>query len=343
MAKRRRLDPAPLDPATAASPAGAPETKGMFPTYPDGVWRPGSVAAPSGGRAPVAAIAADGAQAAALDELAEALEAARSEGRLILRLPLAAVDETYLLRDRLPGALDPDTPEMAVLIASLAARGQQTAIEVADLGSGRYGLISGWRRLSALRHLAGDGGTDSVLAIARPPGEARDAYVAMVEENEIRAGLSYYERARIVTQAADGGVFDDDRAALSALFAAASRPRRSKIGSFVRIVRALDGALRFPVHLNERQGLALAALLDRDESLAGKLAATLAEAPPPTPAAEAQVIAALTRPARPPAPLRVAMAAPDRLVVQGADLGDPALRDRLMAAIRKEISLWKAE
>jgi len=340
----------------------------MFPAYADGVWRPA--------RAPVASIAADGAQAAALDDLAQTLHAARREGRLILRLPLAVVEDGYLLRDRLPGALDPREPAMAALIASLAARGQQTAIEVADLGAGRYGLISGWRRLGALRHL----GAESVLAIARPPAEAQAAYLAMVEENEVRAGLSYYERARIVTRAADSGVFADDRAALGALFASASRPRRSKIGSFVRIVRALDGALRFPASLNERQGLALAAGLDRDKTLAPRLISAQFDTPPIGPAHEARLIATALAPrrtARPqaetgadtgvpppgsspepilgPSPVpetmqtglsavpRVAMVGPDQMVVQGAALTDPALQARLIRAIQDEISLWQAD
>jgi len=343
MAKRRRLDPAPLE-ITEPVPDRAPETKSMFPTYAEGVWRPSAVPRP-----PVASVAADGAQAAALAELAAEMSNARTEGRLVQRLPLDTVDESYLLRDRLPGALDPDEPEMAALIASLAARGQQTAIEVADLGAGndpRFGLISGWRRLSALRHL----GAETVLAIARPPGRAQAAYLAMVEENEIRAGLSHYERARIVTRAADSGVFADDRAALAALFSTASRPRRSKIGSFTRIVRALDGHLRFPARLNERLGLRLATGLDSDPGLAQGLISRLQTAAATTHEVEARVIAAaLDPPSAPPADpvppssaLRMVMAGPDRLVVQGPALTDPGLPARLMEAIKREFSLWAA-
>jgi ParB family transcriptional regulator, chromosome partitioning protein len=296
MAKRKRLEPARLE---GAHPDGAPpppvETKSMFPAYP-------SALAPSGltpaRRSPIADVAADVATVAALQDLTQSLTAARSEGRLIQRLPLSEIDAAYLVRDRI--GLDPE--ELASLSASLRLRGQQTAIEVADLGEGRpggrWGLISGWRRLCALRQLQRlQGGTDTVLAIIRAPREAADAYLAMIEENEIRVGLSYYERARIVARAADQGVYPHDRAGLAALFSSASRSKRSKIGSFLRIVRTLDDDLRFPAALNERLGLALAVALDADPALAPRLQAALTAAAPATPAAEAVVIQRALRPA----------------------------------------------
>ena len=288
MAKRKRLTPARLDGSDI--PEGL-ETKSMFPSYPDGVWTPPR-------RVPIADVAHDAAATAALSELSDAMASARAEGRLIVRLPLDDIDEAYLMRDRMVV----DGAEMESLVESIRARGQQTAIEVADLGNGRYGLISGWRRLQALRQLSGEG-KGSVLALIRAPQEQADAYLAMVEENEIRAGLSYYERARIVVRSVDGGVFDSDRAGLSALFAAASRSKRSKIGSFVRIVRALDGALRFPAALSERAGLALAQALDIDPTLEQRLISALDKANPTAVEAEAEVIAqAIETPAVVPAP-----------------------------------------
>lgn len=140
-------------------------------------------------------------------------------------------------------------------------------IEVSDLGGGRYGLISGWRRVQALRRLAeGQDGSQfgTVLALLRRPKDAPEAYVAMVEENEVRQGLSYYERARIAARAVDLGVFGTEKQALQQLFSAASRARRSKIGSFLTIVRVLDDALRFPAAIPERLGLALAKRLEAD-------------------------------------------------------------------------------
>jgi hypothetical protein len=287
MAKRRRLNPAPFAAPFTSGPA--PETKAMPPAAgaspgPAPTPGPGPAAAGPGlapglaAAAPIARVAAETAAAAAFDEVAGALAAARAEGRLALRLPLAAVVADHLVRDRV--ALDDE--EMAALMASLAAHGQRTPIDVTDLGDGRYGLISGWRRLSALGRLAAETGEArfaEVLAVVRRPETAAAAYVAMVEENEIRHGLSYYERARIVARAADQGVFGSDREALQTLFAAASRPRRSKIGAFVGIVRALDGVLRFPAAIPERLGLGLAALIEREPGRAGTLAASLAAQP----------------------------------------------------------------
>ena len=164
---------------------------------------------------------------------------------MVLELPLDAIEASYLVRDRL--VMDAD--EMEALKASLVARGQQTPIDVADLGDGRFGLISGFRRLTALQDLAKTGGTETVLALLRRPDEASDTYLAMVEENEIRVGLSYYERARIGLKAVEQGVFPDTKKALLSLFHAASRAKRSKIRSFLNVVAALDGAVLccFPV------------------------------------------------------------------------------------------------
>ena len=262
MAKRKRLTPPQTDYLSALP---ALETKAWL--------RPG-VPPP-----PIAQVASDVAQAAALAEVAQVLQTARAEGLLVQRLPLEAVDAGYLVRDR----LGQNPEEMAALIESLRSNGQRTPIEVAEIAPGRYGLISGWRRLNALRHLRDstqDSKFDTVLALLRRPETAGAAYVAMVEENEIRLGLSYYERARIVAKAVEQGVFNTDRAALQALFAAASRAKRSKIGSFLTIFRALDGVLLFPAALPERLGLALSHALETQPGLAARIAADLRATPP---------------------------------------------------------------
>jgi ParB family transcriptional regulator, chromosome partitioning protein len=126
----------------------------------------------------------------------------------------------------------------------------------------------------------------------RRPSAAAEAYLAMVEENEIRVGLSYYERARIAARATALGVHPTPQAALRALFPTASRAKRSKIGSFMAIHDALDDVLRFAHAIPERLGLALAHALERDATLAPRLTAALQAAPPAT---EAQELAILTR------------------------------------------------
>jgi ParB family transcriptional regulator, chromosome partitioning protein len=221
MAKRKRLTPADPDSFT---PPMVLETKAYL--------RPG-ITPP-----PIAQVAGDASTTAALAEVSEVLATARAEGRLVQRLALTSIDAGYLVRDRLAGNQD----EMQALMDSLRSHGQRTPIEVTEIAPGRYGLISGWRRITALTRLftqTGDARYETVLALLRRPDTASDAYVAMVEENEVRLGLSYYERARIVALAVEHGVFGSDKAALQALFATASRAKRSKIGSFLDIYRHL--------------------------------------------------------------------------------------------------------
>ncbi|WP_299938901.1 ParB N-terminal domain-containing protein [uncultured Pelagimonas sp.] len=205
---------------------------------------------------PIAQVAAEAASTAALQALSDEMTRAREAGRFIEALPLEAVDASYLVRDRLGVSGE----EQEALVASLKARGQQTPIEVVALGEGRYGLIAGWRRLMALRQLfeeTGDARFAKVEARVTRPGETAEAYRAMVEENEIRVGLSHYERARIAVKAVEEGVYPHDRAALDSLYSSASRAKKSKIRSFVSLVRHLDGTLRYPTAIGERLGLSL--------------------------------------------------------------------------------------
>ena len=246
--------------------------------------------------APIADVSGNAALRAALDEVSTELTSARSEGRLVLRLALDAVDPAYLVRDRIEMAAD----EMDTLLASLRARGQQTPIEVVDIGSGRYGLISGWRRLTALQqlyHETGEARFAQIQALVRSPETAAAAYLAMIEENEIRAGLSFYERARIAVQAVRQEVHDDAAQAVRALFAAARAPKRSKILSFVTLVEALDTHLRFPAAISEKLGLALVNALRDEADFQRRLIDALREADPQTPEAERAVLKQCLKPA----------------------------------------------
>ncbi|MEH6656032.1 MAG: ParB N-terminal domain-containing protein [Loktanella salsilacus] len=293
MAKRKRLTPTQGPASGQPRPAVAPEMKSTASlTRGLGSSRP-----------PIADVAHDAASANALEEVAQTLTAAREEGRLIQRLPLHLIDGEHLVRDRI--AADPE--EMGVLKDSIRQRGQQTAIEVVALEDGRFGLISGWRRLGALRDLLSetkDPAFETVLALVRNPADAAESYVAMVEENEIRVGLSYYERARIVARSVDRDVFRSDRVALAQLFAAVSRSKRSKIGQFVTLVRQLDQGLKHPTDITERSGLALVQALESDEGLAQKLISALNAVPKRNAEEEGAIIArTLSRSEIPAAPL----------------------------------------
>ncbi len=309
MAKRKRLDPVPQ------ADLAAPEQKSALP--------------PLG--APIARVAQDTAREAAFEELRAALTEARAEGRLIQKLPLDSVMLDHLRRDRV--SLDEEA--LVPLMESLRARGQQVPIEVTALGDGRFGLISGWRRMAALKRLhaeTGEARFATVLAILRNPETAGDAYLAMVEENEIRLGLSHYERARIVLRAVEAGVFPTTKIALQKLFAHGSRARRSKIGSFLGVVSALDGALRFPADLGERLGLALSQRLDAESGFAARLRAALAAAEPATAEDERLVLEAVLRPA----PSAASTPEPSRKSSQVPSADRPAQGPARPAAGREE-------
>ena len=311
MAKRKRLTlPGELGAADGMIPAAAeaaPENKAIHPLG----------LAP----APISREAADAAATAALRELADEVSRARAEGRLLQALPLDQIDAGWLVRDRLAA----DADELSSLRDSLRLHGQRAAIEVVDRGAGhspRYGLISGWRRWTALRELqaeAGEGDTrfDQVLAVLRRPETAGDAYIAMVEENEIRAGLSYYERARIAAKAVEAGVFPTAKIALQRLYASASRARRSKIGSFLTIHHSLSETLRFPTAISERLGLALAMRLEAEAEFAEQIRHDLAAAAPQDAAAELALLERVLKGARPAA---VSAPVPTEEIIPGVTL-----------------------
>ena len=262
MAKRKRLAPAQARERARDPNAPVLETKSI----------------PGFSAPPIASVAGDASATAALEELSETLRRARAEGRMITPIPLSQIDETYLVRDRVVV----DGEDMDALKASIQARGQQTPIEVVELGKDRYGLISGWRRLQALRA----NGADAANAIITAPREAPDAYIAMIEENEIRVGLSYFERARIVVKSVEASVFDSHKSALQSLFSTASRAKRSKVKSFIPLVQALGDHLRFPAELGERFGLQLSKALLSDPYAPRRMSSALRVADPQSAQAE---------------------------------------------------------
>lgn len=274
MAKRKRLSPARAD---------------MMDTLPKDLETKSAGFPAPAPAAPIAQVAGDSASAAALAELAREVKRARDEGRMVQAVPLDAVDAGYLQRDR----IDVQGEELSELVASIRDRGQQTPIEVVPLGPDRYGLISGWRRLTALQQLRAETeepGFDTVLALLRQPDNAAEAYVAMVEENEIRLGLSYYERARIAAKAVEQGIFEGEKQALQNLFSTASRAKRSKIKSFLVLYHALDAALNFPTAISERLGLSLSRHLEDHPSQIAPLVAELHHTVPETADAEQEIL-----------------------------------------------------
>jgi ParB family chromosome partitioning protein len=252
MAKRRRLEApgaaelADLEAGFAAKPP--PDRMGLT-------------------TAPIAQIAGDIARSAdpldlqtrvsnARDSVeASAWRQAQNEGRVVSELPLDAIILDHVMRDRMVV----DMAEMEELKSSIRTNGLRMPIEVVPLDAGQYGLISGWRRVTALQQLrTEDPRFGTVMAFVRPTCEAGAAYTAMVEENELRAQLTPYERGRIAVMSARLGAFADTEAAIETIFATASRAKRSKIRSFAYVHEELGDMLQFPTDLSERIGLRLA-------------------------------------------------------------------------------------
>lgn len=258
MAKRRKLE--------APSPADMDRIEAEFRRENPGLTR----------AAPIAQVAAEAAaeyaprpaeeraQQARDEADAAAFRAANEAGRVILEIPVAEIEMLSLPRDRT--TLDSDA--LDELEQSLSANGQRLPIEVYLLSEGpagkRYGLLSGYRRLLAQQNLYARTGKPqfaTVKAVLRDPDQMGGAFVAMVEENEIRQNLSHYERGRIAVIAAQQGAFQNTEDAVNQMFAAASKAKRSKIRSFALIFEELGDVLNFPETLRETDGLRLAQAL----------------------------------------------------------------------------------
>ncbi|PVA09087.1 chromosome partitioning protein ParB [Pelagivirga sediminicola] len=193
---------------------------------------------------------------------AQMLKDARAAGLLMAELPLEQIDADAMVRDR----MDLDEDEMLELRQSIAASGLRLPIEVFELpspgaGGVRFALVSGYRRymaVRALRDLTGQAKYDQIRAIVRPLAEADAAFAAMVEENEVRAQLTPFERGRIAVISTQQGAFANVEDAVNRLYATASKSKRSKVRSFAVIFEELGDMLTFPEALSEKRGLRLA-------------------------------------------------------------------------------------
>ncbi|WP_140848123.1 ParB N-terminal domain-containing protein [Paracoccus sp. FO-3] len=226
---------------------------------------------------PIAQVAADSAALSSAESVegraararadadAARLHDAQERGLLIVELPIEQIDEGAMIRDRMVMSEE----DMQELRLSIAAHGLRLPIEVFEIdrteGQGpRYGLLSGYRRLHAVRALHELTQAEkhaTIRALIRPRTETDEAFVAMVEENEVREELSHFERGRIAVIAANQGAFANTEDAVNKLFATGSKAKRSKVRSFALIFEELGDMLRFPEALTERRGLRLATAL----------------------------------------------------------------------------------
>ena len=189
----------------------------------------------------------------------------RPETPEIHLIPLDAIDADALARDR----ATTDEDALTELQTSIAANGLRMPIEIFAIKNapGRYALISGHRRLTAFRRLhaltADPEKYAAIPAFIRRPETIEAAFAAMVEENEIRAELSPWERGRIAVAARDAGVFPTIDAAVETLFASASALKRRRLRTLASLVETMDGILTAPETLSLRQALRLATAVER--------------------------------------------------------------------------------
>ncbi len=194
---------------------------------------------------------------------AERLQMAEEAGLLLSEIGINEIDANAMVRDR--SVLDEE--DMGELRASIQASGLRMPLEVFELPEPRkglrYGLLSGYRRLLACRFLAEHGYDEfrNVRCFIRQPSGVGNAYAAMVEENEVRASLSHFERGRVAVIAAQQGAFSSTEEAINLLFASASKAKRSKVRSFSVVFEELGDMLSFPEALTEKRGLMLASAL----------------------------------------------------------------------------------
>jgi ParB family chromosome partitioning protein len=171
-------------------------------------------------------------------------------------IPLADIDSGALTRDRTGLDAEPQTE----LELSIVASGLRQPIEVFPLAEPRndhiYGLLSGYRRLLAFRTLherTGNSRYATIPAFVRASTDLATALAAMVEENEIRAGLSPFERGLIAVTARNQGAFGSIEEAVDKLYPNASRQKRQRIRTFAFFAEEMNGQLTAPEKLSYRQ------------------------------------------------------------------------------------------
>ncbi|WP_068119169.1 ParB/RepB/Spo0J family partition protein [Tropicimonas marinistellae] len=158
-------------------------------------------------------------------------------------IALSDIDAEALPRDRAAS----DHEAFAELRLSILRDGLRQPVEIfACEGPRPYGLISGHRRLAVFRDL----GRETIPAFLRRPADIPEALAAMVTENEIRAQISPWEKARLILTCLAAGLFDTPDAAIDGLFPALSRQKRSRLRGHLMVAEAFDGCFATPERLS---------------------------------------------------------------------------------------------
>jgi ParB family chromosome partitioning protein len=195
---------------------------------------------------------------------------AQTKGRAmdIHHIPTDQILDTALLRDR------SHLPEDALqdLVFSISRDGLRQPIELFELAEPpggfddihRYGLISGLRRLTAIRRLASwraNGDFTTIPAFLRTPATIPEAMAQMIAENEIRENLSPWERGLTIVTAVNRGLFDSMDQAIVALHPTALKQKRNRLRNLALVAEELQGMFSTPETLTQSQMERLGAAL----------------------------------------------------------------------------------
>jgi ParB family chromosome partitioning protein len=187
-------------------------------------------------------------------------------------VPLAEIDAEALPRDRT--RLDP--AELAELRDAIALSGLRMPIELFPLAAPRpplrWGLLSGYRRFHAFRALhalSAEVGLEPgrfalIPAFLRPRAGLAEQLAQVVEENEIRAPLSPWERGRVACEAWRRRIFPTLDEAVARLFPSVSRQKRARLRAIAQVVEEFDGLLAAPELLNEHRLMRIHHAIQRD-------------------------------------------------------------------------------
>ncbi|WP_435257223.1 ParB/RepB/Spo0J family partition protein [Thioclava sp. FR2] len=176
----------------------------------------------------------------------------------IAHIPLDQINADILPRDRsLPSAEEQDD-----LVRSIETLGLHTPIEVFGLETTAdqpcpYGLISGYRRLTAFRTL----GRDTIPALLHNPETIHAAMAAMVAENEVRSPISPWEKGRFLARLIEDDRFENIETALTALYPSATRSQRLRLKNCALVADTFHRRLMTPERLTQAQIDRLAAAL----------------------------------------------------------------------------------
>jgi len=223
-----------------------------------------------------------------LSEDARAWRDAEAQGMVLQQLDLDEVHTDDLPRDRLDLNGVAGSSEMSELKASIRERGQREPIEVYIDDRGRYQLLKGWRRLTALRQLHAETAHPAfATATARVTQEAwsdpdsrMERYIDMVEENVVRQDLTFAEMAQVALRVAeDPGIEGDDPEDLvGELYGSLHKMKRSYIRSFVFLLSSLGDSVKWPKEISRNQGVAVARAIKSAPDAVDALRADLSRA-----------------------------------------------------------------